>query len=48
MSCDITPDLAAYQTAVETETHGSSVRTALTDVWHAYTTNSYLALVRSE
>ena len=37
VSCDVMPDLAAYQTAVETRTYSSGMRTALMDVWPAYT-----------
>ena len=46
VSCDVTPDLVAYQTAAEIRTHSSDMRTALADVWHAYT-SFYLTLVQS-
>ena len=37
VSCDITPNLAAYQTAVETWTDSSSMRAALVAARHANT-----------
>ena len=46
MSCDVMPNLAAYQTDVETQTHSSGMRAALTVAWYAYT-SFCLSLVRS-
>ena len=44
--CDVTPNLAAYQTAAETRTHSFGMHTELTAARHAYT-SFCMILVRS-